>query len=52
MIFGLGFATLLTLVLVPVMLYMVENLKLKLGIKPKHKFEHHIEEAVVEESVL
>lgn len=36
MIFGLGFATLLTLVLVPVMLYLVENLKLKLGIKPKH----------------
>lgn len=36
MIFGLGFATLLTLVLVPVMLYLSENLKLKLGIKPKH----------------
>jgi multidrug efflux pump len=53
MIFGLGFATLLTLVLVPVMLYIVENLKLRWGIKPKHKFDHHIEEeVVVEESVL
>lgn len=37
MIFGLGFATLLTLVLVPVMLYLTENLKLKLGMQPKHK---------------
>jgi multidrug efflux pump len=43
MIFGLGFATILTLVLVPVMLYLSENLKLRLGIKPKHKFDHHIE---------
>jgi multidrug efflux pump len=40
MIFGLSFATLLTLILVPVMLYLVEKLKLKLGIKPKHKFDH------------
>ncbi|MCU0441769.1 MAG: efflux RND transporter permease subunit [Bacteroidia bacterium] len=39
MIFGLGFATLLTLVLVPVMLYLSENLKLKLGIKPKYAVE-------------
>lgn len=39
MIFGLGFATLLTLVLVPVMLYLSENLKLKLGIKPKYGVE-------------
>ena len=38
MIFGLGFATILTLILVPVMLYLSENLKLRLGIKPKHKF--------------
>lgn len=30
MIFGLGFATILTLVLVPLMLYVVENLKVKL----------------------
>jgi multidrug efflux pump len=44
MIFGLGFATILTLILVPVMLYLSENLKLRLGIKPKHKFDHHIEE--------
>jgi multidrug efflux pump len=47
MIFGLGFATLLTLILVPVMLYLTENLKLKLGIKPKHKFDHHTEEELV-----
>lgn len=33
MIFGLGFATFLTLVLVPVMLYLNEKLKLKLKIK-------------------
>jgi len=39
MIFGLGFATILTLILVPVMLYLSENLKLRLGIKPKHKFD-------------
>jgi multidrug efflux pump len=44
MIFGLGFATILTLILVPVMLYLTEKLKLRLGIKPKHKFEHHTEE--------
>jgi multidrug efflux pump len=44
MIFGLGFATILTLILVPVMLFLSENLKLRLGIKPKHKFDHHIEE--------
>ena len=36
MIFGLSFATILTLVLVPVMLYLTEKLKLKWGIKPKH----------------
>lgn len=40
MIFGLGFATILTLVLVPVMLYLTEKLKMRLGIKPKHKFDH------------
>jgi multidrug efflux pump subunit AcrB len=40
MIFGLGFATILTLILVPVMLYLTENLKLRLGIKPKHKYDH------------
>ncbi len=40
MIFGLSFATILTLVLVPVMLYLAEKLKLRLGIKPKHKFTH------------
>lgn len=33
MIFGLGFATFLTLILVPVMLYLNERLKLKLKIK-------------------
>ncbi|MCC7532978.1 MAG: efflux RND transporter permease subunit [Bacteroidia bacterium] len=33
MIFGLGFATFLTLILVPVMLYLNEKLKLKLKIK-------------------
>lgn len=36
MIFGLGFATFLTLILVPVMLYLTEKLKLKLGIKGAH----------------
>lgn len=35
MIFGLGFATFLTLMLVPVMLYLTEKLKIKLNIKPK-----------------
>jgi multidrug efflux pump subunit AcrB len=43
MIFGLGFATILTLVLVPVMLYLSENLKLRIGIQPKHKFDHPTE---------
>jgi len=33
MIFGLGFATILTLVLVPLMLYIVENLKVKMRLK-------------------
>ena len=33
MIFGLGFATILTLVLVPVMLYLTESIKLKLKLK-------------------
>jgi multidrug efflux pump subunit AcrB len=33
MIFGLLFATVLTLILVPVMLYLAERLKLKLGFK-------------------
>ncbi|MES2689675.1 MAG: efflux RND transporter permease subunit, partial [Bacteroidota bacterium] len=36
MIFGLGFATFLTLILVPVMLYLTEKLKLKLGMKSAH----------------
>lgn len=36
MIFGLGFATFLTLILVPVMLYLTEKLKLKLGMKNAH----------------
>ncbi len=36
MIFGLGFATILTLVLVPVMLYLTERLKAKLGMKNAH----------------
>ncbi len=36
MIFGLGFATFLTLILVPVMLYLTEKLKSKLGIKTSH----------------
>jgi multidrug efflux pump subunit AcrB len=36
MIFGLGFATFLTLILVPVMLYLTEKLKIKLKIAPKH----------------
>jgi multidrug efflux pump subunit AcrB len=40
MIFGLGFATLLTLVLVPVMLYLTEKLKARLGIKSVHKMPH------------
>lgn len=36
MIFGLGFATFLTLILVPVMLYLTEKLKARLGIKSAH----------------
>ena len=36
MIFGLGFATFLTLILVPVMLYLSERLKAKLGMKNAH----------------
>lgn len=36
MIFGLGFATFLTLILVPVMLYIVENFKARIGIKKDH----------------
>lgn len=36
MIFGLGFATFLTLILVPVMLYLSETLKQKLGVKSSH----------------
>ncbi len=36
MIFGLGFATFLTLILVPVMLYLTEKLKIKLKMTPKH----------------
>jgi multidrug efflux pump len=36
MIFGLVFATFLTLVLVPVMYLLVENLKIKIGYKKKH----------------
>ena len=36
MIFGLSFATILTLVLVPVMLYLTERLKSKLGVKSAH----------------
>lgn len=54
MIFGLSFATLLTLILVPVMLYLTEKLKLRLGIKPKHKFDHHTEDEMIttEQNVL
>ncbi|MCU0421812.1 MAG: efflux RND transporter permease subunit [Bacteroidia bacterium] len=37
MIFGLGFATFLTLILVPVMLYLTERLKFKLGFKNAHQ---------------
>jgi len=37
MIFGLGFATFLTLILVPVMLYLNEKLKEKIGLKPSNK---------------
>jgi multidrug efflux pump subunit AcrB len=37
MIFGLGFATVLTLVLVPVMLYLTERLKKRLGRKDAHE---------------
>jgi multidrug efflux pump subunit AcrB len=37
MIFGLGFATFLTLILVPVMLYLNEKLKEKIGFKPSNK---------------
>jgi hypothetical protein len=29
--------------LVPVMLYLSENLKLRIGIQPKHKFDHPTE---------
>jgi multidrug efflux pump len=36
MIFGLGFATFLTLILVPVMLYLTERIKAKLGMKNAH----------------
>ena len=36
MIFGLGFATFLTLILVPVMLYSVEGLKVKLKMGSKN----------------
>ena len=36
MIFGLGFATILTLVMVPVMLYLSERLKARLGMKGAH----------------
>jgi multidrug efflux pump len=36
MIFGLGFATFLTLILVPVMLYAVEGLKVRLKMTPKN----------------
>jgi multidrug efflux pump len=36
MIFGLGFATFLTLILVPVMLYIVENFKARIGLKKDH----------------
>lgn len=36
MIFGLGFATFLTLILVPVMLYAVEGLKVRLKMIPKN----------------
>lgn len=36
MIFGLGFATFLTLILVPLMLFLVESLKAKMGIKSSH----------------
>jgi multidrug efflux pump subunit AcrB len=36
MIFGLGFATFLTLILVPVMLLLVERLKARLGMKNAH----------------
>ncbi len=36
MIFGLGFATFLTLILVPVMLYLSERLKARLGMKNAH----------------
>lgn len=37
MIFGLGFATFLTLILVPVMIYIVESFKLKIGYKKVSK---------------
>lgn len=37
MIFGLGFATFLTLILVPVMLYLSERLKVRLKIKSAHE---------------
>lgn len=36
MIFGLGFATFLTLILVPVMLYLTERFKAKIGMKNAH----------------
>ena len=51
MIFGLAFATFLTLVLVPALLYLAESLKMKLikGYSPNHKHNKSEEESIITE---